>query len=351
MESTTAEYRFGECVVAPIRNEIRVDGRTVRLEPKTMDVLAVLLSHAGDVLSSDELLDLCWPGVDQEPNAIAKRITQIRKALEDDARAPRYIETVYKRGYRTKARVQNMAADGMSPGTQITIGILPVRNRSNAPEAGYFCAGLQAELLAELTLLPRISVISAAHAPGLDQNATHIDESHLYYLDVSVTQVGDTARTHAALVEGGARTTRWSGRWSHTSFGFDELDRVTQDTATAIDTTLVNGERSRTYRDRLADAATREAFYRGLYHFNRFTPEDHVIARRYFAQAIDHRSRQRGRTPTDGTMVSAEHHDVLGERPRSHPRNDETRGRHVSGDRRARRIGAGLRRHVPAASR
>jgi energy-coupling factor transporter ATP-binding protein EcfA2 len=58
------------------------------------------------VLSSDDIVKLCWDNVPMGDNPVHKAITQLRKALGDKATAPTYIETIRKRGYRTLASVE-----------------------------------------------------------------------------------------------------------------------------------------------------------------------------------------------------------------------------------------------------
>jgi eukaryotic-like serine/threonine-protein kinase len=78
----------------------------VSVEPRAMDVLVALCMHAGDVLSADDLLRLCWDGVVVGENQVHKAIAQLRKILGDSAGSARYIENIRKRGYRTVATVK-----------------------------------------------------------------------------------------------------------------------------------------------------------------------------------------------------------------------------------------------------
>jgi DNA-binding winged helix-turn-helix (wHTH) protein/TolB-like protein len=95
-------FEFGPWNVLPERGLIR-DGETEKkLEPLVMDVFVVLVSHDGDVVSRDQLIDAVWEGRPQMDDVINRCITSLRKALGDDARSPIYIETVPRRGYRVK---------------------------------------------------------------------------------------------------------------------------------------------------------------------------------------------------------------------------------------------------------
>src|SRR5690606_18642573 len=70
------------------------------LDPKELAVLLLLAERAPGAVSTDELLDHVWPGVVVGDNVVHQVITRLRRALGDDARRPRYIETLRKRGYR-----------------------------------------------------------------------------------------------------------------------------------------------------------------------------------------------------------------------------------------------------------
>ncbi len=70
-----------------------------------MDVLLHLCKHPHVVVSAETLLDACWGDVSPSDNAIHKIITQLRRALDDSAVEPRYIETIRKRGYRLLAEL------------------------------------------------------------------------------------------------------------------------------------------------------------------------------------------------------------------------------------------------------
>ena len=75
-------------------------GTLLTLTPRAFDVLIVLLEGAGRVVEKQELFDRVWGETHVTDNALTKIIKEIRHTLDDDANAPRYVETVPKRGYR-----------------------------------------------------------------------------------------------------------------------------------------------------------------------------------------------------------------------------------------------------------
>src|SRR5215470_10233676 len=70
------------------------------LRPKTFAVLAYLLERPGQLVTKDELLDACWPDTTMTYTVLKVCIGEIREALGDDPKAPQYIETMHRRGYR-----------------------------------------------------------------------------------------------------------------------------------------------------------------------------------------------------------------------------------------------------------
>ena len=91
------------------------DGRPVALTPKALEVLHHLASRPQRLVTKDELLDAVWPDVLVSDASIKVCVREIRKALDDDVRTPRYIETVHRRGYRFIATVRK-GKSGPEPG-------------------------------------------------------------------------------------------------------------------------------------------------------------------------------------------------------------------------------------------
>jgi DNA-binding winged helix-turn-helix (wHTH) protein/TolB-like protein len=100
-------YRFGLFEFDADAGELRKDGRPVPLEPQPARVLAALLARPGALVSHDDLKHATWGPdtfVDFE-RGLAYCLSQVRGALGDSARNPRFVETVPRRGYRFIAPV------------------------------------------------------------------------------------------------------------------------------------------------------------------------------------------------------------------------------------------------------
>jgi DNA-binding response OmpR family regulator len=96
-------FLVGEWRVLRTQNRLehlRETGTIVQLEPKAMDVLCELAARGAQTVTREELLEAVWPGRMVVEGALTRVIRDLRAALRDDAKAPAYIETVTKRGYR-----------------------------------------------------------------------------------------------------------------------------------------------------------------------------------------------------------------------------------------------------------
>lgn len=212
----TPPFRLGPWEVRRDEGLLSDGDRAVRLEPRVMDVLVHLAANPDRVVSKEELLTVVWDGAFVEEGALAQAIHSLRKALGDDARQPRFIQTVPKRGYRLVVVVEklqeNLEAEVGSPSTfppnsasmsrwnsrpwlyavlatllvalvlgiiwvvewhnsrkvrqDIRIVVLPFENIGE-PGDPFFAAGLTEEITANLTLLS-LQVIPGKNALGAE---------------------------------------------------------------------------------------------------------------------------------------------------------------------------------------
>ena len=109
--NNSTKMRVGAWTVSPALNVLERGERSLKLEPRAMDVLVYLAQRAGDVVSVEELLGAVWKGVVVGDGSVYLAIKQLRQALvipDDDTV---YIETIPKRGYRLTVSVERVAAD------------------------------------------------------------------------------------------------------------------------------------------------------------------------------------------------------------------------------------------------
>ncbi len=102
-------YIFGDFALDPDRYELRHAGEPLPIEPLVLEVLAYLVANRDRTVSKTELLDALWEGEFVTESALTRTIRDLRKALGDSAAAPRFIKTVYGRGYLFVAAVEEIA--------------------------------------------------------------------------------------------------------------------------------------------------------------------------------------------------------------------------------------------------
>ena len=104
-------WRFGRFELDEVKACLLRDGKVVALPPTPFAVLCALVRQPGVLLTKNALLDEVWGHQFVSDSVLKTVISELRTLLEDDARQPRFIETVSRRGYRF------IAAVNTSPGS------------------------------------------------------------------------------------------------------------------------------------------------------------------------------------------------------------------------------------------
>ena len=117
----TEAFVFGPFRLLVARRELLAHGVPVTLGQRAFDVLLLLVSRHGQLVTKDELMAEVWPGVVVEENNIQVHVSALRKVLGTAGDGERYLLTVAGRGYRFVAPVERESAD--PPGT-LTASVL-----------------------------------------------------------------------------------------------------------------------------------------------------------------------------------------------------------------------------------
>src|SRR6186713_1888105 len=91
------------------------DGTEVALPPRVLGVLEVLIDRPGQVVARQDLLDGVWKDAFVTDTSLAEAVSFLRQALGDDPQAPRYIQTVHRRGYRFLPPLTETPPRGLTP--------------------------------------------------------------------------------------------------------------------------------------------------------------------------------------------------------------------------------------------
>src|SRR5262249_61731756 len=101
----TQQWCFGPFRLDPATESLWRDDILLPLPPKPSAVLAYLVTHAGQVVTKEALLDAVWPQTIITAGELKTCLGQIRQSLQETARNPQYIVTLHRRGYRFLAPV------------------------------------------------------------------------------------------------------------------------------------------------------------------------------------------------------------------------------------------------------
>src|SRR6266568_9404341 len=102
---------FGPFTFEPTTGSLWRGGALLPLLPKDASVLAVLVHHAGHIVTKETLLETVWPATYVTETVLKNCIARLRRLLGDDLKTPRYIETRARRGYRFLSAVQSPVAE------------------------------------------------------------------------------------------------------------------------------------------------------------------------------------------------------------------------------------------------
>lgn len=107
-------YEFGPFCLDAARRLLFRDGGVVSIPPKAIETLLVLVERQGQLIETDELIDLVWPNLNIVNNNLTFNICKLRRALGETPKENRYIATVSGRGYRFVAEVKQTDAGCVS---------------------------------------------------------------------------------------------------------------------------------------------------------------------------------------------------------------------------------------------
>jgi len=316
-----ARLQIGDWWADRTTNQLGRGGDAVRVEPKAMEVLMVLAARAGEVVSREALLDAVWPGVVVGDEALTQSIIKLRKALGDNPRAPAYIETISKRGYRLIATVESRPAAGPAaprrrrrlaaaagavlaliaailysldsfqspaPGQAeafeekadlVTVTVLPFETLGAGAEHGYLARGIGADLMTDLSRLSGLRLITPTADPA---------KAARYLVSGSVQREGAALRVNVRLVEARSGEQVWTHRFEQ-PFGdlFAIQSEISRSLAEHLPGKISDAERRRLAKRYTASLEAYDHFLRGQALFLVRRPEDNQGARALFTRSIE----------------------------------------------------------------
>jgi TolB-like protein/DNA-binding winged helix-turn-helix (wHTH) protein len=258
------DFRVGPWQVQPGLNAVSHDGASLRLEPKVMEVLLCLAHRPGELVSKEELLRTVWPDTFVSDDVLIRSISELRRVFEDDAKEPRFIQTIHKRGYRLIAPVARPHSDTAVPtrspastesstpprwilplGVALglvclallaalrtselrrwltskndmppihSLAVLPLQNLSGDSGQEYFADAMTEELITELSRISALNVISRTSVmPYKDSKKSLPEIARELHADAivegSIVRSGDRVRVTAQLIYAAKDTNVWA---------------------------------------------------------------------------------------------------------------------------------------------
>jgi len=294
--------------VSPEEGLLSRGDETARLEPKTMDVLVYLASHPDEVITREELEQHIWRGALVGYDAVTNTVIKLRKALKDNAREPRIIATIPKKGYKLVAPVDYPASEvapaetetgappttgvitaksrswiGLKTGAVIlsvlvlagavllwpltspeqsspvsaniaslpSIVILPFESLSHDPRQEYLASGITDDIITDLTRLSNILVISGNTSSTykdrhIPSRKIAADLNVQYILKGNVRLVNDRIRINTQLYNANTGFNVWAQRYERkVNEIFSVQDDVTQNIVRSLTIKMTDQERVR----------------------------------------------------------------------------------------------------------
>ncbi len=342
--------RFGVFELDLRTRELRKSGGKVRIQEQPLCVLVSLLERPGELVTREELRQTLWQSdtFGDFDTALNKAITKVRDVLGDSAAAPRFVETLPKRGYRFIAPVEKLAPERMATdsapqegiqeaigpatvepprgafgyGLQVKLGgavlavllvlaviawtrwwhegetarmrsiaVLPLDNLSGDPNQEYFADGITDELITDLAqihalrVISRTSVMQFKHTrKSLPQIAAELNVDVV--VEGSVVRSGNRVRITAQLLNARQDRHLWAASYEREMTDIIGLEsQVARSVADRVKANLTPAEDARLAKRRPANPEAYDALLKGRFLWNRRNAAAAEKAIGYFRQA------------------------------------------------------------------
>jgi TolB-like protein len=291
MSGPTTILRFDSFELDTGCGELRRHGDRIKLPPQPFRILDLLVRRSGEVVTRAEIREHIWCDdtfVDFE-QGLNFCIRQIREALGDTAVAPRFIETLPRRGYRFLLPVETSAS--VEPKAVTRLIVLPFRMLRPDPETDFLAFSLPDALTTSLSglksLVVRSSLAASRFSGGaLDLKTIAAEADVDLIVTGALLSAGDEMRVSAQLTDAASGTLVWSHA-TQTSIGnvFRLQDELTERVVNALSLPLTAREQRILRQDVPANAKAYEYFLRG----NQFShdPKQWAAARDLYLRCVE----------------------------------------------------------------
>lgn len=239
-----ADFDVGVACVRPGLLQIRCGPDTSAVEPRVMQMLVALHRARGVPVAREELIELCWGGLAVSDDAINQCVSKLRRALANVSDVD--VISVPRVGYRL--------AGAITPGEPPAIAVLPFANPGSSPDEDYFVEGMMDEIVAALTRVRTLLVISSESSSTLkgkdwDEQQAAARMGVRYILKGSVRRSPSRIRIAVKLVDTSTRVQIWGEKFDYELKDIFELqDRIAVEVAAVIEPSVHDAELRRVAR-------------------------------------------------------------------------------------------------------
>ncbi len=287
---SSEEVRFGRFRFDVGRNELVRDDSPVKLGSRALQILALLASAKGEIVTKDELLAGVWPGITVEENNLQVQISALRRALDPAGDGQSHLVTVSGRGYRLDIANET---PGLALPAKPSIAVLPFQNMSDDPQQEYFADGIVEDIITALCRVRWLFVIArnssfAYKGRGFDIKQIGRELGVRYVLEGGIRKAHQQVRITAQLIDASTGAHLWADHFDgNLSDIFELQDRITSSVVGAISPKLVQAEIDRIKGKPTESLGAYDYFLRGLQSAHRMTRDATSEALRLFAKASE----------------------------------------------------------------
>ena len=262
-------FRFGPFELEPAAGALRRNDDPIRLAPQPFKVLELLVRRGGQVVTRAEISEHVWcedTVVDFE-QGLNFCVRQIREALGDDADAPRYLETLPRRGYRFLATVTRPVPEEAHRLTRLIV--LPFRPLRPDPETAFLAFSLPDALTTSLGALRSLVVRSSVAADRFAGEAVDLkrvagDADVDVVVSGTLLRAGGEIRVTTQLTEAATGTLLWShATQAPVGDVFGVQDELTERIVNSLPLSLTRAEERQLRHDVPTSAKAYDDFLRG----------------------------------------------------------------------------------------
>jgi len=321
-------YEICDVVVDTDRASVSKDGTNLDLPGNAYELFVCLLKSAPKLLSNEEIMDYVWSNRVVNPDSIKVNITRIRKTLDDDSKAPKYIESVRGKGYRcanpVKVRTVNEHQAQSRPKLNkkvfivfsammmlvvasyflipiafnntprqefpVRVAVLPFTSLNVSEADGYLADGLTEELIHSLVQSKDLKVLARTTIMGYKDSKLSISEiakqlDLTVLVEGSIRRTGERIRVYVQLVNGITEEQYWSMEFDQT---YDEIFSIQSQVVNRIvDTLQANVKDNNDLTIPTSNMLAYDDYLKGMYSYNKHTPADFDTAIILFKRAIE----------------------------------------------------------------